>query len=219
MTWRNLLFLHWRVEASLMQALLPKGLVIDTFDGSAWIGLVPFQMDRTRPFGIPGIPTLSRFFECNVRTYVLQNGIPGIWFFSLDAASRLAVFGGRNFWKLNYVHATFNVSTDGDNVDYHLRRQDGTSTRINWTAGEALPESEAGSLRHFLTERCYLYAGQGDRLWRSGIFHEPWSLRRAVVRELDDHLVADAGIPVEGDPSCMAATPLHVKGWSLRRVQ
>ena len=219
MTWRDLLFVHWRVEASLMQRLLPKGLEVDTFDGSAWIGLVPFQMDRTRPYGIPGIPTVSRFFECNVRTYVLHKGIPGVWFFSLDAASRLAVFGGRNFWKLNYIHAKFKVDVSGNEVDYQLRRANGERTRIKWTVEDALPESEPGSLRHFLTDRCYLYAGDGNHLWRSGVFHEPWKLRNAQLNELDDELVSSVGIRTEGLPSCMAAEPIDVVGWSLQKLQ
>lgn len=219
MTWRHLLFLHWRVDKDLMQALLPEGLAVDTFDGNAWIGLVPFMMDQTRPYGIPGLPTISRFYECNVRTYVLKDGVPGVWFFSLDAASRLAVFGGRNFWKLNYIHANFDVTINGDEVDYGLRRRDGTSTRIRWHAGRELPPSESGSLRHFLTDRCYLYAGRDGRLWRSGVYHEPWRLREAELLGLDDQLVNHAGIEVHDQPVCMAAEPIDVVGWSLERVQ
>lgn len=218
MTWKNLLFLHWRIDPAEMKAVLPDELEVDTFDGSAWIGLVPFQMDRTRPFGIPGIPTIYRFFECNVRTYVLHKGVPGVWFFSLDAASRLAVFGGKNFWKLNYVYANFNVDVNGANIDYQLRRPNGPGTKMNWTVGDELPKSEPGSLRHFLTERYYLYASHGKRLWRGGVFHKPWTLRTAQLNELDDELISDTGLMAEGAPACMAADDVDVLGWSLKRV-
>lgn len=218
MSWRHLLFLHWRVDPEQMQHLLPKGLEVDTFDGSAWIGLVPFQMDQVRFFSLPKIPTTSTFFECNVRTYVLQDGIPGVWFFSLDAASRLAVLGGRNLWKLNYIHAKFDVSIEGDRVDYTLARHDGTRSRIHWTAGSELPKSEPGGLRHFLTERYYLYASQAGKIWRGPIWHEPWRLREAALHDLDDNLIAQTGIETEGEPALMAADPVDVLGWSNRRV-
>ena len=219
MNWRHLLFIHWRVDPAQMQALLPAGMEVDIFDGSAWIGLVPFQMDAVRFFGLPWIPTTGRFFECNVRTYVLHDGVPGVWFFSLDAASRLAVLGGRNLWNLNYIHARFDVGIENDSVRYALVRGDGTSSRIHWTAGEPLPQSEPGSLRHFLTERYYLYAGRNNKLWQGPIWHKPWKLRNAELHDLDDQLVERTGLVTEGDPAVMAADPVDVLGWSNRLIR
>ena len=219
MNWRNLLFMHWRVDTELMESLLPDGLRVDSFDGCAWVGLIPFTMDGTRPRGIPPLPGVSRFHECNVRTYVLHDGVPGIWFFSLDAASRLAVMGGRGLWKLNYVHASFDVSKRGNTTDYALRRSDGTSCKVSWTTGAALPRSESGSLRHFLTERYCLYSAKSGKIWRGSVQHKPWKLREARVDELDDNLVAKAGIEVQGQPACMAGDDVEVKAWSLKRVQ
>ena len=219
MSWRNLLFIHWRVDTRLVKPLIPKGLQLDTFDGCAWIGLIPFTMDDTRPRGFPRMPGLSRFHECNVRTYVLQDGVPGVWFFSLDAASRLAVLGGRTLWKLNYVHASFDVKREAERTDYSLRRADGTRSQISWRTGARLPKSEPGSLRHFLTERYCLYSARSGRIWRGDIHHEPWRLREAEVVSLDDQLVGRAGIEVEGRPACMAAEDVEVRGWALKRVQ
>lgn len=219
MSWRNLLFLHWRVDPELIEPLLPKGFQLDTFDGCGWIGLIPFTMDDTRPRGFPRVPGLSRFHECNVRTYVLHDGVPGVWFFSLDAASRLAVLGGRSLWKLNYVHASFDVTREGDRTDYAVRRRDGTTSRITWRTGPELPPSESGSLRHFLTERYYLYSEHAGRIWRGAVHHKPWKLKEAQVLSLEDQLVERAGIEVEGPPSCMAAEDVEVRGWSLQRVQ
>ena len=218
MDWRELLFVHWRVDPDQLAEVLPDGLEVDTFDGSAWIGLVPFLMDDVRFFGLPGLPTLRRFHECNVRTYVLRNGVPGVWFFSLDAASRLAVLGGRRLWKLNYIHSRFDVRKDGATVDYRLRRPDGTGCHVQWTPTDPLPRSEPGSLRNFLTERYYLYAGGAHRLLRGPVWHEPWSLRRADVHVLDDQLVGRTGIETIGDPVCIAAEPLKVRGWVNRKT-
>ena len=218
MCWRDLLFIHWRVDADEISRLLPDGVKVDTFDGSAWIGLIPFKMDRVRFFGMPSLPTLGRFHECNVRTYVLRDGVPGVWFFSLDAASRLAVFGGRNLWKLNYIHARFQVEARGDTTDYRLERADGRRSHINWTVGDALPTSESGSLRHFLTERYYLYAGRSGHLKRGAVWHEPWTLRQATLNRLDDELIPELALETTDEPVCMAADPVDVLGWTNKRV-
>jgi len=218
MCWRDLLFVHWRVDPDALAELLPEGLEVDTFDGHAWLGLIPFRMDRVRFFGLPSIPTLGSFPECNVRTYVLRDGVPGVWFFSLDAASRLAVLGGRNLWKLNYIHARFMIDSHGDTTDYRVRRSDGRSAHLNWTVGERLPASEAGSLPHFLTERYYLYAGTSRRLLRGAVWHEPWTLRRATLNRLDDEFIPQLGVETLEDPVCMAADPVDVLGWTNRRV-
>ncbi|MBB47161.1 MAG: hypothetical protein CMJ33_01090 [Phycisphaerae bacterium] len=218
MSWKDLLFIHWRVDPDLLQQTLPPGLEVDTFDGAAWVALVPFTMAGTGPTFLPPLPFARNFHECNVRTYVLKDGVPGVWFYSLDAASRIAVFGGRNLWNLNYVNARFEVSKNDTLHEYALTRRDGRGTRIRWRTGEAMPRSEFGSLRHFLTERYNLYAARGDRVWRGAVHHEPWTLREAELLELEDELVAEAGIETIGDPICMAADPVRVRGWMLKRV-
>jgi len=184
--WHNLAFLHWRVPANGLATLLPSGLEVDTFDGSAWVGLVPFRMSGVRPWWCPALPGVSAFDETNVRTYVHHNGVPGVWFFSLDAANRLAVRIARWRWRLNYHHATMRVERlggDGDAGDEGLvywsertaqgRGSSGVSgpgvpgagvdLEIRLDGGETPegvdPEGHArpGSLEHFLIERYVLF--------------------------------------------------------------
>lgn len=107
--WQQLLFLHWRVSPELVQATLPPGLTVDTFDGDAYIGLVPFTMRNVRPVGLPAVPGLSHFHEINVRTYVHANGEPGVWFYSLDAANPIAVAIARALFHLPYHWADISM--------------------------------------------------------------------------------------------------------------
>src|SRR5262245_4554326 len=105
MSWHDLLFAHWPVPVAAMRALVPAPLEVDTFDGAAWIGVVPFRMTRVGPLWLPPIPGVSSFAELNVRTYVTRDDKPGVWFFSLDAANPLAVRTARRFFHLPYFHA------------------------------------------------------------------------------------------------------------------
>ncbi|GAB5497268.1 MAG: DUF2071 domain-containing protein [Phycisphaerales bacterium] len=221
MTWCNLLFLHWRLPESTIRHLVPKELEIDTFDGSAWVALVPFEMTKTSFKSVPPLPGLSQFYECNVRTYVRHGSTSGVWFFSLDAERLLPVLGGRWLWSLNYVHSRFTV-TEGDRTDYALTRRSSRrwppgSTRIAWTGGEALPTSKPGSLEHFLTERYYLFTKRRGQIMAGRIAHDPWPLRKAELHELDDSLVAAAGIKVEGEPHVMMSDSIDVLGYKLAR--
>ncbi len=220
MTWSNLLFLHWRTDAGHLRPLIPAELDIDTFDGSAWVALVPFEMTDTRFRGIPPLPGLSRFYECNVRTYVRHRGRPGVWFFSLDAQTLLPVLGGRWTWSLNYVHARFDVSLHDDRTDYRLTRRGwgpwpAAQTRIAWTRGEAIPPSEPGSLEHFLTERYWLFTKRRGRIMAGRVEHDPWPLRTATLNELDDSLIPAAGVKPEGEPIALMNDSIAVEGYAL----
>lgn len=123
-TWGKLLFMHWPIDASVLRPLIPKQLVIDTFDATAWIGVIPFTMWGIRAALLPPIPGTSAFHELNVRTYVHFNGVPGVWFFSLDAASRLAVWGARKFYHLPYFNAEMSLLQSGNQIDYSSERHD-----------------------------------------------------------------------------------------------
>lgn len=223
MTWDTLLFLHWPVEAERLRALVPEGVEIDTFDGSAWVGLVPFTMPRFRPLGMP-VPMMASFHECNVRTYVVRDGVPGVWFFSLDAASRLAVWGARTFWHLPYKLAAITLEREGDEIDYRVDRRDGppASLRCRWRIGPKRPRTTPGDLDHFLTHRLSLFSrDRRGRIRRGAIDHPPWSLREAEVVSLEDSLLPAAGIEVDRDlernpPLAWHADPLEVEAWWLR---
>jgi len=216
MCWADLLFLHWRVDPGVMRALVPPEFELDLFDGSAWVGLVPFRMQDTRFRGVPPLPGLGAFEECNVRTYVRRGGQAGVWFFSLDAASRLSVLGGRWFWGLNYVHSRFDVKRNAGSgeCDYALERLRGPwppgRTRIVWRAGEALPPSGPGSLEHFLVERYALFTLRRGRALVGRVRHDPWPLHRADLIELDDTLVRAAGIDPIGEPVALATPGVRV---------
>ncbi len=237
MRWASLSFIHWRVPAAALRPLIPDGLEIDTFDGSAWVGLVPFTMTGVRPRRWPAtwrIRGVTDFHECNVRTYVTRDGECGVWFFSLDAASRLAVRIARRMWNLAYHRATIELEDRGEEVSYAVCRQsDGIARRsgvhdstpalrCRWTLGERMPQSQPGSLEHFLTERYMLYAAdRRGTVFRGRIWHEPWPLRRASLASVDDSLVAAAGIDVSaaGKPVVFAADPIEVAAWRIQRVE
>lgn len=204
--WRDLLFLHWPVPEKLVASLLPSRLTVDTFDGRAWLGLVPFAMQGVKPSWLPG-PGLS-FLETNVRTYVhLEGRDPGVWFFSLDAASWLAVQAARLGWSLPYFHATMHTETEEQRIEYSTRRPDGTGLSCAYRRTEALGPSELGSQEHFFLERYILYAVRRGKLLRGQVHHTPYPAHAAELLELDENLSAAAGLPVSGPPELIHASP------------
>lgn len=186
--WRLLTFLHWRVAPETLQALLPSGLQIQQFDGSAWLGVVPFSMERVRPWWSPAIPGVSWFLETNVRTYVVdERGVAGVWFFSLDANSRLAVNLARTVWHLPYklaailldVNRTYDHAGPAQIRYAGLRKEDPAAQyelTINLPHAEPKP-AELGTLAHFLVERYLLFATDRKQRLRSGrVHHQPYRI-------------------------------------------
>ena len=200
--WSDLLFLHWEVPASMLMPLIPAPLELDEYEGRAFVGLVPFAMRGVRPVGLPALPGISDFLEVNVRTYVrLEGGAPGVWFLSLDAASRLAVWVARTFWNLPYYRAemrSVDARASGGSITYTSRRLgDGAGAagvdlayRPTGEVRTALP----GSLDHFLVERYLLYARGRDSLGSGRVFHDPYPLRGAVVERMEESLLAANGL-------------------------
>ena len=180
-TWRDLLFAHWRVDADRLRAVVAPELPIDTFDGSAWLAVTPFEVTGLRLRGTWPPPRVSRFAETNVRTYTTVEGKPGIYFFSLDAASRLAVVGARRSYRLPYFHARMAIERAGGEVTYTSRRTTGeASLRVRYRPVRAPSRPRPGTLEHFLTERYCLYTvDERRRVHRAEIHHPPWELQRA----------------------------------------
>lgn len=221
-SWRNLLFLHWRVPPEKVQPLLPAPLEVETFDGDAWVGLVLFTMRGVRPRWFPAVPFVSRFHETNVRTYVRHPGCEsgsdtGVWFFSLDAACSPAVVVARWKWGLPYFRSRMSLEQDGNRVEYNSTRlwpgPAGASASASAVAGELLPEPRiAGSLDSFLVDRYRLFAGGGsDRrgghqaVMRTALVeHVPYPLRQVQPGECRQSLTAAAGIDVHGQPDHVA---------------
>lgn len=203
-TWSDLLFAHWPVPFERLRALVPEPLVLEEFDGSAWVGVVPFRITGLRPRGVPARLGLD-FPELNVRTYVSVGGRPGVYFFSLDAGSQLAVWGARTFFRLPYHHAEMDVSIEGEWVRYRSRRlasrRGAGEFRARYRpAGDAFTAAP-GTLEHFLTERYCLYAVLGGgRVLRVDIDHVPWPLQRAEAEIETNTMAAASGIALPDRP-------------------
>jgi len=225
-SWRELSFLHWRIPVATLRALVPAALEIDTFEGDAFIGLVPFTMTGVRPIWAPPVPGVSNFHETNVRTYVHHEGRdPGVWFFSLEAASRIAVAIARGFWHLPYHYAKMSLDKGADGViRYASERKSPPPLRAvcNVTA-RPLSEPKAatpGTLEHFLAERYVLYADTGKGTLRRGrVYHTPYPLQTAEVPAWEESLLAAAGIPrPAGEPLAHYASGVDVEIFDLVRI-
>ena len=198
-SWHNLLFAHWPVDAGLLRSRLPPGLTLDTFDGQAWLGVVPFRMTNVAPRFVPALPFLSEFAELNVRTYVTVGGKPGVYFFSLDAESAVAVTAARSLLHLPYFTADMHVHQENGRVFYTSRRTDPHGSSAEFV-GEYQPlgppfEPAPGTLDYFLTERYCLYnVDAGFRAYRLDIHHIPWTLHRAEARIATNSMADAAGI-------------------------
>jgi uncharacterized protein YqjF (DUF2071 family) len=173
----DLAFLHWRVDGEELQRAVGRAVELDTFDGEAWLGVTPFLLVDFRLRGLPAVPRLSTFPELNVRTYVTRDDRPGIWFFSLDAASTLAVEGAKRLYKLPYHRAQMSCTRAGDRVRYESARP-GAAFSGSYRGTGDLFQPEPGTLEHFLTERYCLYTENGGRVYRADIHHPPWDLQR-----------------------------------------
>lgn len=203
--WSNLAFFHWRVDPEMMQSSLPEGLRVDTFDGSAWIALVPFQMERIRPWWAFPVPGISWFLETNVRTYVKhENGQSGVWFFSLDANQSLAVWVARRFWHLNYVNASLQYCLDGCQIrgaGARRKRQDEAYTFAATIADQPPEAAREGTLEYFLLERYHLFARRPDGRFYSGqVHHEPYSYQPVNDLALTQTLTGAYGFPLNESP-------------------
>jgi len=219
--WADLLFVHWEVPVEALRSLVPRDLEIDTFEGRAYVGLVPFTMTGVRPRWSPALPWLSAFPEVNVRTYVHRQGRdPGVWFFSLDAANLLAVLAARWFWRLPYHWARMRVDREGRHLHYaslrrHGRRPAACSVRYGpmGAATAAIP----GTLEHFLVERYLLYAATRHGLQMGQVHHSPYPLQPAEAEGLEETLLAAAGIDrPQASPLLHFASEVRVEVFALR---
>jgi len=246
-SWGKLLFMHWPINPDILRHLIPAKLSIDTFAGQAWIGVVPFTMWGIRASFLPPIPGTSAFHELNVRTYVHYDGVPGVWFFSLDAANRLAVWGARTFYSLPYFNARMSLKQNENMIDYSSVRSDGRTyskffstdatgfpanfdssqfpqppqarLETSWKIGERLPPSQPGEIEFFLTERYCLYSYRHGKVYRSRIFHDPWPLCAASIDSCKSTMIESLGIAQpEGEPLLHYAESIAVDIWALQRV-
>lgn len=192
--WRDLLFLHWHVDPEKLQASIPAGLEVDCYEGQAYIGVVPFAMRDVRPWRWIPPWAAFEFLECNVRTYVLYNGRPGVYFFSLDAASRIAVWAARTIWSLPYFNANMRVARRDNELEYDMVRA-GTQIRHHsrYRIGRELGPSEPGTIEHFLLERYLLFVSRRRQVHVGQVHHKPYLAHQVELLDTADDLKAAAG--------------------------
>jgi uncharacterized protein YqjF (DUF2071 family) len=212
-SWLDLAFIHYRVEAEKIRALLPSGVQLQEFDGTAWVGLVPFRMAGVMCRGLPDVPKFSAFPELNLRTYVEVGGKPGVWFFSLDADSWALVFGGRRFYNLPYFSAGMeHVFDDGWYSISSVRRSGDVRFAARYRPVSEVFYAEQGTFEHWASERYCLYSCSPKKgIARVEVHHAPWPLQRAEVIIEESGILSAAGFdPIEGDPVCHFSTGVHV---------
>lgn len=224
MCWHDLLFMHWPVPAAALRRHIPEALAIDTFDGTAWIGVVPFRMSGVRPRCVPALPRLSAFAELNVRTYVVAGGKPGVWFFSLDAAEPFAVWAARRVFHLPYYDARMSCAPDREAIRYSsIRTHRGAAPAMfqgRYRPSGAVYHARPGTLDHWLTARYCLYAAdRSGLLWRGDIHHAPWPLQPAEAEMEVNTMVDQIGLSLPHVPPLLHfARRLDVVAWLLERV-
>jgi uncharacterized protein len=213
--WSDLLFLHWKWDAQDLQRRLPPGLFVDTHEGHAWLGIVPFYMQRVRPRFLPAVPGLSWFLELNVRTYVFdEHGTPGVWFFSLDCDQPLAVRIARAGFGLPYFDARMSAEKEPSSLIQYRCQRDGEATisAIDYQLAPTTNLAEPGTLEFFLAERYALFANTPRGLRIGYVEHKPYPLAQAnvprwdaataqwngfeLITRLPDHIISSPGVDV-----------------------
>ena len=214
-TWERLAFLHWPVDPGLLADVLPPGVEPDIYDGSAWVGVTPFEIHSLRLRRTLPVPFVSSFPELNVRTYVTSAGKPGIWFLSLDTANRLAVHAARKAYRLPYHHARQSLRRQEGWFEFASLR-DGARFAARYRPDGPVYEAKRGSFEHFMAERYCLYTVDDDlRLLRGDIHHRPWPLQVAETEVAGNTMARPYGIELTGAPRAHCAERLDVVFWSL----
>ena len=203
-SWHDLLFLHWEFDPKIIQASLPDGLTVDTWDNKAYLGIVPFLMRNIRPRFLPAIPGISNFHEINLRTYVYdKHGRPGVWFYSLDANQWLAVRTARAFFQLPYFDAQMSHHKIDKRITYSSQRkkQQNTPSYFDYTTAQLLGPAEPDTFEFFLAERYLLFAQRANgKLYSGQVIHTPYPLYSADVAAWDTSLIGLAGFKSPNRP-------------------
>lgn len=224
MRWDNLLFLHWEWDPGDLRMRLPPGLLLDTFDGRSYLGVVPFRMRRVRPAFFPPSPWLSNFEELNVRTYVIgPDGSPGVWFFSLACNQPLAVEVAKAFFHLNYRHAVMRSRIEEGMCHLTSRRQGSRAGRFVYPADcpDARP-ARVGSIEEFLLERYALYSADAKgQLYRGDVYHDRYQIRSIPTPIHSFQTAVDDGFspPGRAPAHCHCALPVDVRADPVRRIR
>ena len=180
--WRELTFMHWKVDPERLKPHLPDGLEIDLFNGEAYVGVIPFVMKNVRPRGLPSVPGISTFAEFNVRTYVIKDGQAGVFFLTLDAKSLVTCFYAPRAYGLPYRYAKAKVKYEGESLQWRSRRSSDGAELIGSTSNKGpLQSSDSNTLEHYFFERYCLYTEHQGCIRRAYVYHQPWSFTEAEV--------------------------------------
>ncbi|PHS17664.1 MAG: hypothetical protein COA78_02765 [Blastopirellula sp.] len=207
-SWVDLAFAHWPVDVEQIRPLIPAKLEIDTFDGTAWIGLVPFRMSGVMRRPLPDMPWVSAFPELNVRTYVTYRNKPGVWFFSLDAPNPLAIWAAKKWFHLPYYRSTISIRQNGDQYQYNSQRSGNEKTPANFKATYGptsdVYHSKPGTLEHWLTERYCLYAqAPSGVISCTEVHHPPWPLQKCEMQIEENSLCESIGLKLDEPPHAL----------------
>jgi uncharacterized protein len=218
-TWNDLLFAHWPVAPAVLRPLVPSLLALDTFEGYGWLAVTPFHMTGVRPRFVPPLPRVSRFAELNVRTYVNYGGKPGVYFFSLDAGDRLAVWAARFWYHLPYFYARMRLAEDDGWIEYHSLRATAAEFRGRYRPMGSVRMREAGTLEHWLSERYCLYAVVRNSVYRAEIHHDQWPLQDAEAEIAINNMARASRIDLpKTAPLLHFAKKLEVLIWPLKKA-
>jgi len=234
-SWNDVLFAHYAMEPSTLRAVVPQELTLELYGGAAWLTISPFSVSHVRPSGVPPLPGISFFPQLNVRTYVTLDGKPGVYYLSVDAASLGAVWFARLFFRMQYWHASIQVSGDtiharkpsGAGIQFLARRLHGPGERKQTEIFDAtyVPEGEPdtpkpGSLDHFLTERYCTYSLYRKQCYRTEIHHQPWPLQKATVAVRTNRLAEPLGLTLpEGPDLCHFSRSVKTLVWAPENVR
>ena len=220
--WRDLTFMHWKVEPSRLQPHLPTGLAIDLFEGEAYVGVIPFVMKNVRPRGLPAVPGISTFAEFNVRTYVVKDGQPGVFFLTLDAKSLVTCMHAPRAYGLAYRYAKAKVKRQGEAIAWRSRRSSDGAQLVGTSSPMGTEQvAQPHTLEHFLFERYCLYTEHKGCLRRAYVFHEPWVFHEGEVRLENNSLLESYGMGLEVlVPDLIHVSKgLPVKTWSIELAE
>ena len=218
--WEDLLFMHWSVEPAAMRQLVPAQLELDTFDGKCWLGITPFRLTNLHLKSLPAIPGLDSFLEVNVRTYVVHNGVPGIYFFSLDASKAIPAMAARTLFTLPYFKAEMDFKVDAGAYRFHSTRATSpASLSVEWTVGKRLRDPHSDSLAFFLVERYCFFAVADGAVMMTRVYHHPWILEEALLTRVETSMMVPQGIPeLSGEPITHFSHFLDVDIWPPKQV-
>ena len=224
MSWHDLLFAHWSFEPDEINRLLPKGIVADTFDGRAWVAIVPFHMTDVAPRGVSAMPWISAFPEINIRTYVTVQGKPGVWFFSLDATNPVAVRVARLAFHLPYMDARMSIREEAGWYLYSSERthrgEPSASFKARYRPVGEVFHVNTGTLEYWLTARYCLYVtDRRGHLLRGEIDHPPWPLQRAELETDENTMFRWLSLSDETEPHLLFSKDVAVKAWTNERVR